>query len=1207
VTTIPAAILSSAGNGVPGGAGGGGAASSAVLEANLTVLRASDPELAGLIERTPARGDVQFALATGDGAGGVVTGSVEEWGINGVVQRALASRRDPLTEARRLADKIDIKASAGVVVAGFGLGYHVAELARRMGKTGVVFVFEPDVALLRAVLERIDCSGWLRASNVAFLTDADDEGAMAARCDGLEGLLAMGLATLEHPPSGPRLGEASTRFLTRFTRVFQAVRTTVVTTMVQTEATMRNSSQNLDVYATSGGIEPLRGVLRGRPAIVVSAGPSLQRNIEQLAQPGVADRFCIIAVQTVLKPLLERGIKPHFVTALDFHEISRRFYEGLSPADVEGVTLVVEPKVNPAVPAAFPGVVRCSADPFLDRLLGPELAPGHGSIAAGATVAHLAYYLARHLGCDPVVLMGQDLGFTDGQYYAGGAAIHNVWAAELNEFNTLEMLEWERIVRMRPLLRKLADQRGRPIYTDEQMNAYLVQFQRDFQADAARGLRVIDATEGGVRKSGTAVSTLAEALGAGLAGPEPERTVAEVLGACRAPSESSRRQTIRAVCERLRAVRQDVWKLAQKSREAAECLERMLEAHDDQARVNQLIARVDAIRDEVVRLDPAYQLVQQLNQTGAFNRARADRQIQVALDQERLSPLQEQRRRIERDIRNVRWLADAADALGAILDEAAVAAAGGAKRTREPSVRAEQIEQAGGVRLASTKRVAGVVAVDAGVNGLGLPRDLGEPLHAGKSALVLTLERLAKCRRLDAIVLLARDRNAAERLTAKLRLPVPLIFESGADASAFAPETLRAARLAGADGWRGGLGNLSIYDEALWPGAAHAALSAHGFDAGLIVGGDWGLIDPALCDRVIERYREDPELHRFTFSPAGPGLAGCVLDRASLGQLAAGRASAGSFASVGGLLGYVPTTPMMDLLAKSMCVDCGVGPRDLLVRATLDSPGHARRVLSALTRAGVDPLTAGAEAIATALSGSAELAEAGRPRHVRVELVGPGGAALDPEVLRAELAKLGPELGECLVTLQARAGSGLEVLDHPAWERCVEVVRRAGAGAVHVRTGLRCRMSAVERLLAADPEIVSVDLLAEDERTYAQLVGGADAGLFAGVRENWGRLIAGRRAAASAGGAAGVGGEGGSGMWMPWIVPRLTRCDAVYEQIENFFDRHLLGLGWAVIDPLPEPRAGERIAPLPLPALARRRRRACELLITPAGAVERPA
>lgn len=1159
------------------------------LQQNLLALAATDPALAGLLERTPARMDVSFAPSAVGGEA-EPTAVIEEWGMQGVIQRALASRRDPMLEARRLVERIDIREHAAVVVTGFGLGYHVAELARRMGKTGVLFVFEPDLALLRAVFERIDCSAWLRGSNVIFLTDPADDAAMAARCEGLEGVLAMGLAVLEHPPSQPRLGEQAISFITRFTRVFQAVRTTVITTMVQTDATLRNLTQNLDLYATAGGIKTLRDRLKGRPAIVVSAGPSLERNIEQLARPGVAERFCIIAVQTVLKPLLARGIRPHFVTALDFHQISRRFYEGLTAEGVDGVTLVVEPKVNPAVPLAWPGAVRCSSDPFLDRLLGPELAPAHGEIASGATVAHLAYYLARHMGCDPVVLVGQDLGFTDGQYYSANAAIHNVWAGELNEFNTLEMLEWERIVRMRPLLRRLQDQQGRPIYTDEQMNAYLVQFQREFQADAGRGLSVIDATEGGVSKAGATASTLREVVDRVLMMPVSE-PVGERLASAddllkRRGDDPQKRRALRAVCERLREVRQSVWSVAKLSTETAGLLGQMLEHHQDQARVNTLIGRVDGIRDRVLAMDPAFGLVQHLNQTGGFNRARADRKIMLAMENRELTPLDEQRQRIERDKRNVEWLADAADALGTILDEAAVAAGGGAKRTREPTVQGEQLEHAGAVRTPFRGRLAALVSFDHERSGLGIERDLDRPLIGGRSAVRLTLERLGRCRRLDAVIVLARDVEAARRAVRGINLPMPMHIEQADDPVAFDHRTMRAARLLAADGWRGGLGNFSVYDEALWPAAGAAALARHEFDAGMIVGADWSLVDPALCDKVLDRYREDPQVHRFTFSQAAPGLAGCVLDRESLSQLAAGRANAGSFASIGGMLGYVPTTPLMDLIAKSMCVEVSPAVRDGVVRCVLDSPKQAEIVLRALQNAGLDPATADAERITAALRAAAEAGELTQPRHLRVQVLDADGRAIDAERLRLELGRWQPALGEMAVTLEAAPGR--ETLDHPEWDRLAEMVRGAGAGLLHVRTGLRTRMAGVERLLTIDPEIVSVDLVAEDAATYAALTG---LDVYAAVRENFGRLLSGRRAAPG-------------GVFSPWVVPRLTRCDAVYGQIESFFDRHLLGLGWAVIDPLPAARAGERIGPLPLPALANLRRGIKEVRITPGGAGE---
>jgi hypothetical protein len=1166
-----------------------------VLDKNLEAIRAISPRVAELIEQTPGRPDVTFAPASvqptggpdgGEGAGPVLTASIEEWTIAGMTQRALASRRDPIVEAKRLVERVDVRDSAAVLVLGFGLGYHVAELARSMGKAGVLFVFEPDVALLRAVFERIDCSGWLKGSNVAFFVDADDEAAIAARADGLEGLLAMGLTVLEHPGSLPRLGDLATRFSARFTRVFQAVRTSVVTTMVQTEATLRNLTQNLDHYATAPGVGELRGVLAGRAAIVVSAGPSLARNLEALSRPEAAERFCIIATQTVLKTLLSRGIRPHFVTALDFHQISTRFYEGLSPRDVEGVTLVVEPKVNPAVPAAFPGAVRVVGDQFLETLLGPGLAPKHAVLPAGATVAHLAYYLARHLGCDPVVLVGQDLGFTDGQYYSAGAAIHSVWAGELNEFNTLEMLEWERIVRMRPQLRRLKDRRGKPIYTDEQMHAYLVQFQRDFQADELRGLTTIDAGDG-VDKAHTRARDLNELIDEQAAfGSVDDRPIADCLPRAEAPDATARRRTLRGVCERLREVRREVWQVARHSRQAQGLLEQMLARHEEQEHVNDLIGQVEKIRDQVTALDPAYPLVQHLNQTGGFNRHRADRRIHLAKQASELSPLQEQRERIRRDITNVQWLGDAADVLGGILDESAIATGGGAKRTREPAPGEIERSVRRGGDTAPRAGVAALLALDLKFGGLGLERDPAAPIWQGRTALNLTLSRLARCPGLDRIVVLCADERAARAIAGEWPKGAPVEFRAVApERTAWDGPSRRAARLWSADSWRGGLGNATCYDEAIWPGAMAGVLGELGLDSALIVGADWALVDPALCAQVLERHREDPASNRLAFTQAAPGLAGCVIDRRTLQDLANGRPAAGSFASLGGVLGYVPTAPVSDPLAKSPCVGVEPAVRDALLRCIPDSPERGARLLAALRRAGLDAATASAGEIARALEAS-DPAMLRAPRCVHIEMLDAAGAMIDVDRVIARLRGVGPALGEAGVTILA-GGFG-EALSHPRLGVLIDHLRSMGVGGVHVRTGLRCPAAAVESLIAAAPDVISVDLVSEDPSAYAAITG---QDVFGAVRENFGRLLSARRL-------------GPGGLPTTWIVPRIMRRDAVLDQIEGFFDHWMLNAGWAVIDPPPERVEGERLTALPLPELARRRLGLGRLVLRP-GAEER--
>ncbi|QYU67343.1 DUF115 domain-containing protein [Leptolyngbya sp. 15MV] len=455
------------------------------------------------------------------------------------------------------------------------------------------------------------------------------------------------------------------------------------------------------------------------------------------------------------------------MTALDYHAVSRRFYEGLSASDVEGVTLVVDPKANPAILEAWPWAIRCPGDGLLDSVLGPGLRTGPhqgrgrggsaDTLKPGATVSHLAYYLARHLGCDPVVLVGQDLGFTDGQYYSAGAAIHAIWGAELGPFRSLEAFEWERIARHRTHLHRVTDQLGRAMYTDEQMITYHVQFERDFAEATLAGLTTVDATEGGVMKRHTLAMPLAEALET-FAGdrraPELDTPVA---------SPAARREIIRRVTARAQEIARQVGRVARQCDTTAGLLREMLEHHAEQARVNTLIARVHRIRDEVAKEEPAFTLVQFLNQTGTLRRVRADRAL--ALDRT-LAPLQRQRGQIERDIQNVTWLGDAARELAGMLEHSIAAYQGGPRHTDETDAGPESA-LLDGQSVTARKRVAAMVPVDPTRGGLGTARDLGAPVLAGMGALELLLVRLARSRELDLVVLLAEDAAGALRLAGR--------------------------------------------------------------------------------------------------------------------------------------------------------------------------------------------------------------------------------------------------------------------------------------------------------------------------------------------------------------------------------------------------------------------------------------------------------
>lgn len=1100
----------------------------ALLERNLLALARTSPRAAELVRSCAPRTDLRF-LPTDDGVVSVEV--VDPIGLAG--PRALASRRHPLREAELLASTIEFTSTAAVAVMGFGAGYHAGAVARRMRRTGIVAIFEPDVAMLRAVLERIDHTPWINESNTVIFTDPDDAAGISTSLTGVEGILMMGLALLEHAPSSDRLGETRTRFYTNFQSVIRAIRTTVATTMVQVETTVTNATRNLPWYVSSPGIAELAGSGAGRPAIVVSAGPSLQRNIDQLARPGVRERFTIIAAQTVLKPLLARGIRPHYVVALDHSEISARFYEGLSAADVEGVTLVIEPKVSAAVPLAFPGDIRVARDSFLDTLLGPGLARDMGALPPGATVAHLACYLARHLGADPVVLVGQDLGFTDGQYYAAGASIHDVWACELNQFTSLEKFEWERIRRMGSNLQRATDHLGRPIYTDEQLATYLVQFERDFQADAARGLTVIDATEGGVVKRHTRPEPLRGVVDRALA----SELVTTTEVAATAPNASSRKR-LRRVEDRLAEVRRGASRIAELSRRSAGYLREMIEHHADQARVDRLIGQLYKARDEVESIKPAVDLVHFLNQSGAFSRLRTDRAIQL---DDSLSPMERQKREIERDTANVEQIARIADQLVLLLASSA-----------DLIVRWQNGDDARRAGPGPRRPEAPAPAVDPAAPRphAFIPLDgAAATLIAGIDPLTLTVRRLDRCTGLGGIVVLATDAASARARLDGVRTRLPLrIIDAPTDLFGAFHSQILSARAPAAECWRSGLASTSIYDECLAPEATLAAMEELEIEAALVVGADWCLVDPALCDDVIERYRRDPAPHRLAFSQAPPGLAGCVIARQLLADLTRLRTGAGSFATIGGLLGYIPAAPGLDPVGRDGCARIDPAIRDLGVRLIPDAPRARAIIEGVLTTLGGAAATAPMADVLPQLRRLAAEAPAA-PSQLTIELAVATGEScrrspLSRDALAAIVGDFARTSPRGLLTLRD------DRADPSSLGPVIAAARAAGKVTIHIRTSA----ADATALATVDADIISVDAPAN-----------ADALIHASRRDT-------------------VGGRPRA-----WVVPRITKSDASYPDLEGFYDRYLSTTGACAIDPLGAARPGERIEPLPLPASARRR------------------
>lgn len=470
------------------------------LAANLEALSRLNPKIAERVAAAePAPCEVGIAK---DGAAWIESGGV-----------AQCSRKAPLREALHLAESVDIIGAGLFVVLGFGAGHHLTELAQRVQRAGIILVLEPDMGLLRRALELTDFSAVFRSCVVYICDGTEGEGDLAAMYQGCESAFIAGVSLIRHAPSIERVAPVLARFMQTLENCTEAVRVMVYSSLMLPASDTKNRLANAHHYIKNRGVGLLKDLYAGSRAVVVSGGPSMASNLKHLND----EKCIIVAVQTVLKPLLAAGIRPHFVCALDHSELSLRFFEGVKATDVPHVALVVDSKVCPQVPEQWPGLVLVNHDATMERMLGDDLVRHRWvdgkpvAIQTGGTVAHLAYHLARFMGCDQVGLIGQDLGFPDGVYYGDGAAIHETWGPEFNEFYTPEMAEWERIKRASGMLMPAKDWDGNEMYTDAQMNNYRIQFERDWKADSDRGLTTYDCG-GGVAKAYVTRKTLQEFL-----------------------------------------------------------------------------------------------------------------------------------------------------------------------------------------------------------------------------------------------------------------------------------------------------------------------------------------------------------------------------------------------------------------------------------------------------------------------------------------------------------------------------------------------------------------------------------------------------------------------------------------------------------------------------------------------------------------------
>jgi hypothetical protein len=363
-------------------------------------LLADDPE--GLAR-------VQALVATGR----ATTVATPHGPIVAVEGRKLHSGRDPITEAERFARGLELEDVGIVVLFGFGSGHVVRAIAARTQAR--IVVFEPDLEALAVGATHGEVDPSTRVITTPARLSEYLYGRLIGAC---KGVLAKWTPSIRFSPA-------------LFTIAQQAAAQAVDraglrhrTARIRGPGWLRHYLENLPALAIDPGLPAIAGALANVPAIIVAAGPSLDRNIETL-RACIGSAF-VIAVNTAATALGRAGIEPSAIVAIESLDVSSQL---AALPFLSRVPAFLELTGHPSLwKLPFARKIPISVDTNACAVFSAKIDPKH-QLSAGFCVANAAVAIAHALGCSPIVLVGSDLAYSGDRVYASGTAFADMRAA----------------------------------------------------------------------------------------------------------------------------------------------------------------------------------------------------------------------------------------------------------------------------------------------------------------------------------------------------------------------------------------------------------------------------------------------------------------------------------------------------------------------------------------------------------------------------------------------------------------------------------------------------------------------------------------------------------------------------------------------------------------------------------------------------------
>ncbi|WP_313233168.1 motility associated factor glycosyltransferase family protein [Tissierella praeacuta] len=329
----------------------------------------------------------------------------------------LHSKYNPIREANAWVEGINLREEDTIVIFGMGLGYYLEPLFEKFHDKKIIII-EPEVDIFIQSLKIKDYSEYFYNENIVFIINKDKYTIRHL---------------IEHYIKNNKIRSLYFAHLSIYNNIYKEYIDDVYkqlsslvmmfegnlfTEILSSKRWIYNILRNIKFIKKYNTVDIFKDKLKGVPVVIVSAGPSLEKNINLLNN--IKKKAIIVAVGSSANILENNGVEPHIIMGVDGNKSEGNIFKNLKNHKsllIYSNFIYYESLIDYLGNKMW---LSLYSDNYMDELC-EKLSIKTNKFLIGGSIANLALDFAIWLESSSIIFLGQDLCYTKEKLYADGA------------------------------------------------------------------------------------------------------------------------------------------------------------------------------------------------------------------------------------------------------------------------------------------------------------------------------------------------------------------------------------------------------------------------------------------------------------------------------------------------------------------------------------------------------------------------------------------------------------------------------------------------------------------------------------------------------------------------------------------------------------------------------------------------------------------